>query len=266
MKMLVTVKELFDKNNIKFWPMYGTLLGFVRDNNFIEWDYDIDIGVWYYDYDKIVKLKKEFENAGYVVDFQKGKYSIITIRTPATAEQMNKKALGKQGIGLELDVICWIKDKDMAVSVLFKNNNCFAKIFDGLGRILNQDYFYRRTTHLSPKTLKITARIVDILPISLYNLLSEIIHILHMYANIKLIMPFDGYSQLKLINVNGVDFTIPSSSEEYLELSYGKDWRVPNRNWSADDEKRINKTYQKYLLREKSNKILMKKRWNVEKL
>lgn len=265
MEMLTTVKDLFDRNNIKFWPVYGTLLGFVRDGDFIEWDYDVDISVWYYDYDKIVKLKNDFEKAGYVIDFQKGKYSIITIRTPATEEQMNKIALGKQGVGLELDIICWIKDKDVAVSVLFENTNYFAMIFNGLGRMLNQDYLYRRTTHLSPKTIKIAAKLVDILSPSLYNLFSEIIHTLHMYTNKKLIMQFDGYSKLKPIKIKGVDFNIPLNSEQYLELSYGKDWKVPNRNWCVDDMKRVNKTYQKYQLRKNSNKILMRKRWNIPK-
>ena len=33
--MLTTVKDLFDRNNIQFWPMYGTLLGFVRDGDSI---------------------------------------------------------------------------------------------------------------------------------------------------------------------------------------------------------------------------------------
>jgi len=42
---LLDVKRIFDSLNIPFGLMYGTLLGAVRENNFIEYDTDVDIYV-----------------------------------------------------------------------------------------------------------------------------------------------------------------------------------------------------------------------------
>jgi len=37
------VKEVFDKHGLVFFAFCGTALGAVRENNFISWDYDIDL-------------------------------------------------------------------------------------------------------------------------------------------------------------------------------------------------------------------------------
>ena len=42
---LKLVTDEFDRNNIPYWLDFGTLLGAYRNNNLIEFDYDMDIGV-----------------------------------------------------------------------------------------------------------------------------------------------------------------------------------------------------------------------------
>ena len=44
---LLTVKKVLDSLNVPFWLMYGTLLGAYRDNKFIEYDSDTDLGLYY---------------------------------------------------------------------------------------------------------------------------------------------------------------------------------------------------------------------------
>jgi lipopolysaccharide cholinephosphotransferase len=40
---LLSLKDVFDRSGISFGLIYGTLLGAVRDGDFIDWDEDIDI-------------------------------------------------------------------------------------------------------------------------------------------------------------------------------------------------------------------------------
>jgi phosphorylcholine metabolism protein LicD len=46
-KTLITLSKALDENNIKAWLVYGTLLGYVREKDFISYDYDIDLGVFH---------------------------------------------------------------------------------------------------------------------------------------------------------------------------------------------------------------------------
>lgn len=44
-EFLVEVRDLLEKNNIKYFLLFGTLLGAYRENDFIKHDRDIDIGI-----------------------------------------------------------------------------------------------------------------------------------------------------------------------------------------------------------------------------
>lgn len=58
---LLEIKQVFDSLNIKFWLWAGTLLGAVRDKNFIPWDDDIDLKIlakdWSHHLQKRLKAK-----------------------------------------------------------------------------------------------------------------------------------------------------------------------------------------------------------------
>lgn len=56
LEMLKYISILFKKHDISFWLDKGSLLGAVRNNKIIPWDNDIDLGVWYRDYTKILSL------------------------------------------------------------------------------------------------------------------------------------------------------------------------------------------------------------------
>ena len=49
---------MLKKHNINFIPFYGTLLGIIRENDFIEKDDDIDVLIDYNDYQKVLKMIK----------------------------------------------------------------------------------------------------------------------------------------------------------------------------------------------------------------
>ena len=58
------------KYNIKHWLMYGTLLGCVRNQDVIPYDYDFDFGILFSDVDKILSI--ELENKKYRIGKTKG--------------------------------------------------------------------------------------------------------------------------------------------------------------------------------------------------
>jgi len=61
-ELLKSWTEIAEKYEINWWAVGGTLLGGVRHEGFIPWDNDIDIGVHYKDYDKLINLSKMDNN------------------------------------------------------------------------------------------------------------------------------------------------------------------------------------------------------------
>ena len=255
-QLLLDTKKLLDKNNINFWLMYGTLLGFVRNKQFIPWDHDIDISAWHYDYSKIKNLEGEFEKLGYKVTFQEGMYSPITIYCSDKDADVHN---------FHLDIFFWIKDKDKAVALIHFNRGIFARMFDGLGRMLNQDYYKGRHTKLPENTRNKISKIASILPTRIYNFFSEVIHGLHLFTFKKTAIPYVEFNQLTAIKAYNSKYNVPSNYELYLELTYGKNWRTPDKNYSKEKWERNNKSIIKYQIKDKNVKNLWVERYNKAK-
>lgn len=62
---LFIIKKVFDKHKIPFRLGYGTLLGAVRDNDFITWDNDIDLLLDKQDKPKVVKILPLLKSKGF---------------------------------------------------------------------------------------------------------------------------------------------------------------------------------------------------------
>ena len=62
--LLITVNEILRKNNIKMMPMFGTLLGAIREHDFIKNDTDIDVVIYSTDVQKVFELQSDLEKRG----------------------------------------------------------------------------------------------------------------------------------------------------------------------------------------------------------
>lgn len=64
---LCLFKEIADRNQFKFFLAYGTMLGAVREKDFIDHDEDIDLGADFNDVDKFLSMLFELRDNGFEV-------------------------------------------------------------------------------------------------------------------------------------------------------------------------------------------------------
>ena len=67
-ELLFFTADLLAERGIAYWLDFGTLLGAVRDEEFIPWDGDLDFGVLARDLDAIPALEREVAAAGFHLD------------------------------------------------------------------------------------------------------------------------------------------------------------------------------------------------------
>jgi len=130
-KILLDIKQIFDDNNISFFPLYGTLLGFVREGKMIDYDEDADFGAWYSEYDKIIQLKDVFKEAGYTMEGSGMKYRYRHIGIYA-----DDVTVPDGFYPFHAGICFFVKDNNNAVMLDFYDENLLeTKIFPIINRI-----------------------------------------------------------------------------------------------------------------------------------
>ncbi len=171
-EMLGRLHEVLDANGIDYYLDFGTLLGLVRENNFIKHDDDIDLTI----IDRTIEarsLLKTLLSEGFVF------IHALTVR-----------------------------GRVVEFSVSYKK--------------LSADFYF-----YIPITKAGNVGVCDVYfdPSVKYDNPNE--------NNYKVWFIPDGI-RTKIVQFMGVDVRIPECPEKILEIEYGKDWRTPIKNWSAD--------------------------------
>jgi len=112
-KNLLLFRKCLNNANIPFGLLYGTLLGAVRENNFIEHDEDTDVFVLYEYKDQIIDILFELK-----------KYGLIVARND-----------------IDVDLLSFIKDGEYIDIYFFRKNFFGQRISNGL--VIDSKYLER---------------------------------------------------------------------------------------------------------------------------
>lgn len=226
LKTMKTLKEIFDRHKIEYWLDEGTLLGAVREKKFIEWDHDIDFGVWVETIPKIIPLFDEIRKEGIEICYFDWKQHI--------------KFLSR---GYEIDVFAYHLKNGNATRTWYAHNK--------LGRIIDSAIWtlhlgklkYRKSQ--APFLTKIILAVRSTLPKKINKKLLRIL--LHLYWKIgctfvNIAVPRHFFTQLSKIEFYKMKFNAPKDKEEYLKHRYGN-WKVPKRDYVfyEDDQSIVKK-------------------------
>ena len=194
LKNLRDVKEILDRAGVRYWLDGGTLLGAVRDGKFIPWDDDIDLGTLSSSMDKIIPLFPEFQKKRFHISFNK--YYLKFTRN-----------------SIKVDISTY-------------------QIQDEYARIVWKIMW--------PEMIRHTLRIIEnALTYKTYARLREVLFVWVSYLKERssskfypVSVPKHYYERLGHIEFYEMKFNTPFPVDSYLELRFGKDWKIPRKDWT----------------------------------
>ncbi len=239
-EMMFDAVDVLTATNKPFWFSAGTLLGFVRDGGFIEWEDDIDIDMWKEEDDLVFKkrLARDFQRIGYSVYFSDAHINVC----PKNSEHK-----------IHLD-INFFESRGATVSTpsYYSNKTASAAWLRFLSRFLFvcaqrlvwccYDLNNCRLGNTSKITLGPTllclppALFFHLLPVSLREkVLPWISRLQNAPFSVDRAQTYPAhlFSALRDVEIFGKNMPIPKESEAYLEYKYGADWMKPAREWDT---------------------------------
>lgn len=224
-ELLSMIYDILNKHNIQAFLTCGTLLGAMREGDFIAWDTDIDIAC--FNVEEIFKLKSEFEAAGLAVHI-KNRSSRFAAKE-LVIEKIKDSFIVK-GVKLHCDVFQFDKTS-RGIEFRFNITTPFQQL---------TVKFLSRIITLKSKDHSQTKHIISVFkPSEETSPLRKAVELLNVMICKRGLHIFDNFS-LRKFKFKGIDVYIPNSYAKHLTLLYGKNWRTPNPNYRQSDDRQKN--------------------------
>ncbi|WP_180079890.1 MULTISPECIES: phosphorylcholine transferase LicD [unclassified Acinetobacter] len=227
LEMLIDFDHICRKYNIQYFLSGGTCLGAVRHGGFIPWDDDVDIDIWYEDYQKLVDvLNKEASVKYFVQTYSSNKafgrtYIRLVDRSSKVMYKDNSTRDNFLYHGLWLDVLPLKKCYSYRLK---KNIDRFY-----VASMMHKAAYVKRS-HIKRFVAFMIYPIIKFLVLIFQNLFSrfapenKISHIFGTGITPKLNK--SHCFPVKEIFFEGHAFLGPANPHKYLENLYGKDYMV----------------------------------------
>ena len=225
-QFLKDTKEILDKANIVYWLDWGTLLGAIRDKKVIEWDGDIDISTFSKNWENVNSVLSEFEKKG---------FEIIDISKVKLDRKIYYQKIFLSRSGFHLDLWFYQLKNENFLYPMMNTTNFIAKSLNALNYLFSDKFLMRSAPPLWRIARKIKPCLFFLSSKLKKSMSCRIIKILKRFYQLNLvIVPAHYFENLERIKLYGMEFNIPSNSEDYLKCKYGKNWRIPNKNFNKE--------------------------------
>lgn len=220
--------QMLNNNNINYWICHGTLLGIIRNKSLLSWDHDIDFAVWEDEHPKEEILKIFLPSDDFKQEISLDEMNSLHFETRDKRIDINFYSRDK-----EKSYIKWAILKEDT----FKNFYYFKILYFFVISFLINDVSFKKLIKSSNNQIfKIIKLLISIPLIIIRQFLSKKFKKKILKQAYK---KFDimGYSypldlmEFKEIEFIGIRIRVPKEPEEVLKFTYGKDWKIPKKNF-----------------------------------
>ncbi len=205
--------NILNSNRIDYWVCNGTALGLIRDKNLIPWDPDIDIGVWKNE-TNISELEQIFKREGFL---KKKKFFHKDNLLSFTRN-------GGRDVDFNIHELC--DDKNMCISKYYVHRNVLMRLiyvlslagnYKGNYKVIINRFFFLKYLFVKLKELLISKNVF--------------------YKMGGYTVPTKLFKSFKIIHINDLKIKVPFYSKKYLLYLYGKNWKIPVKNYNWEKNK-----------------------------
>ncbi len=235
--MMMYVKRIAQKNNIKVMLSGGTLLGAARHQGFIPWDDDVDLMLMRKDYEKLIKCIEQDKQSRYRVMTIKNTptypFSFAKIVDTKTRVKMNKEmAIENMGVAADIFPIDALptnaKMQKEMMSVYGKLVYTVFDLRDTNYRKLEQGFSYRIRTLGARLCSRLIGGLAALFPL---KKATHVAVVMGQYKEKEIMKKTDMMYQTEVI-FRGEKFLAPRGYEKYLTSLYGKNYmNLPPKSW-----------------------------------
>ncbi|MBR1539885.1 MAG: LicD family protein [Clostridia bacterium] len=244
--MLEKVLDICDKNNIKYFASYGTLLGTVRHHGFIPWDDDIDLEMPRNDYERFKQIaRKELQDPYFVQCYETEKNydrSHIQIRNSNTTAILKTDKNNSFNKGIFMDIFPIDNVPDGVKGKIFKLRvNTFKRLINTYPVFGDEKKLKLVIKKIMKKTF---FKIFD-----LNKILAKYEKLLSKYKDEKtkyMGLIYDGfkypvfereyYDEYENLSFEYLSLRCPKKYDSMLRQEYGEDYMVPQKKASTHQE------------------------------
>lgn len=236
-EMLKYIDKICVDNNIKYTLIGGSLIGAIRHKGMIPWDDDIDIGLTYENYIKLIKILEKSKEYNLINHSLNDKYYFpFSKLTDKNTILIEKDYEGIEGYGVYLDIFCYrpVPDNYKKAKSYFKKEQYYNFMLGGIKKV-------NREKNLVKKILKyIRYIIVKIVGKEYYFLKLEKLHnkyinlqsknVLtewHAYSFDKELKKREYFDQFIRVEFEGLQVSITKEYDSFLKSTFGDYMKLP---------------------------------------
>lgn len=230
LEMLRYIKQICEENRITYFLDGGTLLGAVRNHDFIPWDDDADVLLWRNDYEKLILLLKK----------QKGRFAIMDISMPAyplpyaklidretRLTEPGNKPIEEYGLFLDIFPLDTIPDKRFSALLFVSWGLLKRKIARAASQTYSQKSFFKQIgvnilTHFDAHPLAVKANKFA------QSFTGKSRYAVSMFGIKRpMLMKTKWFEKSETVLLANIEFNVPKGYDKYLREMYGDYMVIP---------------------------------------